>query len=312
MIFGSKKKPSAPPDRRTLAAARQRAAAAEQSQVFKRSRTLSGSASNHVKDVTGSKGQLVSDRVRAHDLRAVRRRYATWLGLVVAGILAILFLLFNYTSQAQVYSSTQPNQVLANEKNYQELLQKYYATHPIDRVLFMLDSQALKRYLQTAAPEIRSFTLTPLRLGVSKLTLTFRQPVVGWELAGKKYYVDQDGVAFTDNHFKPPSVTVEDQSGLSPTKDAEVANQYFMSFLGRVVAEAKRSKLTVSRIILPADTIRQVNLRLEGRPYDIKMTIDRSAEAQVAELRAAVTSLEKKGARPKYLDVRVDGRVYYQ
>ena len=133
-----------------------------------------------------------------------------------------------------------------------------------------------------------------------------------WTSTGTVYFVDDDGVTFERNYFTPPAVTVRDESGVSAVAGQEVINRQFLSFLGQAVSAFKKEQVVVTEVVLPVETVRQVLFQLEGRPYPVKMTIDRGATAQVAEAMKAMRHLDAQGVSPQYIDVRVDQRVFYR
>ena len=107
-------------------------------------------------------------------------------------------------------------------------------------------------------------------------------------------------------------VAVRDESGLPTRGGQEVINRQFLSFLGQAVSEFSQHKMNVSEVILPANTVRQVWFKVEGRETQIRMTVDRSAQAQVKQVIATLSYLDNNGAKPGYIDVRVDQRSFYK
>ena len=149
-------------------------------------------------------------------------------------------------------------------------------------------------------------------LARSAVKLTFRQPVAQWSSGDKIYFVDDSGVTFEQNYFAAPTVAVHDESGLPTRGGQEVINRQFLSFLGQAVSEFSQHKMNVSEVILPANTVRQVWFKVEGREIQIRMTVDRSAQAQVKQAIATLSYLDNNGAKPGYIDVRVDQRSFYK
>ena len=128
----------------------------------------------------------------------------------------------------------------------------------------------------------------------------------------KIYFVDDSGVTFEQNYFAAPTVAVRDESGLPTRGGQEVINRQFLSFLGQAVSEFSQHKMNVSEVILPANTVRQVWFKVEGRETQIRMTVDRSAQAQIKQVIATLNYLDNNGAKPGYIDVRVDQRSFYK
>jgi hypothetical protein len=136
--------------------------------------------------------------------------------------------------------------------------------------------------------------------------------VAQWSSGDKIYFVDDSGVTFEQNYFAAPTVAVRDESGLPTRGGQEVINRQFLSFLGQAVSEFSQHKMNVSEVILPANTVRQVWFKVEGRETQIRMTVDRSAQAQVKQVIATLNYLDNNGAKPGYIDVRVDQRSFYK
>ena len=75
------------------------------SYTFRRGRTLTGSASSHVRTAGEFQADLKSSRVQIHELRRKRRR----IGSVLVGTLSIVALLFALLSQFTAAPDSQPN-----------------------------------------------------------------------------------------------------------------------------------------------------------------------------------------------------------
>ena len=85
-----------------------------------------------------------------------------------------------------------------------------------------------------------------------------------------------------------------------------------MSFIGQSIAKIKDKGYTVTGVILPVDTVRQVTFSLEGQRPVLLMTLDRGVDAQVGQAMRAIEYFNANGASPEYIDVRVDQRVFYK
>jgi hypothetical protein len=171
----------------------------------------------------------------------------------------------------------------------------------------------MDEYLAAHAPEIQSVTLSGSnQVGKSDVNITFRQPVVVWEIARQKYYVDAGGHAFTHNYYDEPTVVVKDDSGIDPASGA-IASNRFLRFLGRVVALMDQSGIaTVGSVVIPPNTTREVDLKLSGKDYVVKTLLDRDPAGQVSDIVNAVRYVDSKGIHPQYLDVRVSGKAFYK
>ena len=111
--------------------------------AFRRNRTLTGSLSSDVASVGEHHAELKSARVHTHHLRRHRRRAFGGLLVVIAACLALMFLLSQAIISATVISSVQPT----NTVIYEQKIQEYLHTHPLERFRLSLNTQSLASYL---------------------------------------------------------------------------------------------------------------------------------------------------------------------
>jgi hypothetical protein len=81
--------------------------------------------------------------------------------------------------------------------------------------------------------------------------------------------------------------------------------------VGRVIALSSEQGVTIDSIEIPVQSTRLVYLKGKGMPV-VRMTIDRVAAVQVNDMVAALTFLKKAGRAVEYIDVRVEGKAFYQ
>lgn len=251
-----------------------------------------------------------SERLETHRLIKRRRKITRSLLGVACGMVGVLVLLFQLT----IYLSLQTPDARSaeNAEKYRAVLNEYYTARPAERFRFFLNSNDLKNFFLEKAPEVKTVRIEGNFLAKSTVKLTFRQPVAQWSSAEKVYFVDDSGVTFEQNYFTSPSVAVKDESGIPTESGQEVINRQFLSFLGQAVHAFSQNDITVSGVILPAHTVRQVWFQLEGYPYIVRMTVDRGAMAQVKQAVVTIHQMSNRGERPSYIDVRVDQRSFYK
>lgn len=274
---------------------------------FRRNQTMSG--------IRRPDGELVSDRARLHNLSHARRKVGAILFLVVAVIVILGALMSQFTGSVHVTGSTAALSMPLKAAVYEKSINEYLALHPVERLRFALNQTALSRYVSNQLPEVAavSFTSTD-NIVESNFTLDLRKPVAGWQINNKQYYVDEKGIVFQNNYYDTPSVQIVDQSGIAPQQGSTVASARLLSFVGRVVSLAAaggEGSYTVTQAILPADTTRQVQVRLKDVQPVIKLSIDRGAAEQVEDMKRAVAYLQLRGTPAQYIDVRVSGRAVY-
>ena len=279
---------------------------------FRRNRTLTGSLSSDVSSAVEHRSELKSARVHTHHLRRHRRHALGWLFTVLLISAALATLLFQSIVHVSVISSAQR---LSDATLYEQSIQEYLQKHPFERFRFALNLGSLAAYLQAHdMPEVESADSieSASGLGNAQVALTFRKPAVVWQTAGVNMYVDAKGNSFQRNYYAEPSVQVVDQTGIQSQNNQVLASNRFLSFIGKVVGRMQENGYKVAQIILPADTTRQVQVKLDGVAYLIKLSVDRAVGEQAEDAARAVVYLQQKGIGAEYIDVRVSGRAYYK
>lgn len=197
-------------------------------------------------------------------------------------------------------------------EGYQERVEDYFATRPTERFYPSLNQAGLENFLREAFPEIAEASLELTgELGQAQMHLELREPIARWRIDGKVQFVDGSGTVYGYSAYPTPALEIIDQTGAS-TADGIVTSNRFLSFVGRVVGGLKDKGYTVTKAIIPPLTTRQLELSIRGVPYRFKLTIDRSAGEQVEDISRTIPYFKKRGERPAYVDVRVQGKAFYK
>jgi len=279
-------------------------------QLFRRNRTLVGSLSSDVRSASELSGGLRSPRTHAHQLTAHRRLLMSIFVIVVAGACLLTWLLYEFTADISV-SATEG--ISIDSTRYEKAINDYFAAHPIERLRFALDEQALTAYLTEAVPEVATVQESGTAgFATGQFDLTFRRPVASWLINSREYYVDESGVPFQMNYYDKPSVKIIDQSGIPESAGTAIASSRFLGFVGRTVTLAKSDGLIVTQAIIPAQTTHQIEVIVAGHKYPIKFSLDRPVGEQVEDMKNALQYFDRHHLHPKYIDVRVSGEAYYR
>ncbi|MEO5691037.1 MAG: hypothetical protein ABIQ64_02520 [Candidatus Saccharimonadales bacterium] len=276
--------------------------------VYRRSRTLTGSISSRVTAAVEHASQLRSPRLEEHDLRGHRRKLSLLLISVVVGAALLAWVVDNTIAfvESDQASSITPAQV--------EIVEAYLNAHPIERLPFMLNTAQLSSFVLKQAPEVSTIYITGDGLFMKHLvSVTERIPVAQWTLGQDVYYVDAEGVAYQHKGLTTQGlVQVKDETGL-PLASQRVASRQTMQFIGKVVATIQSSTSErVAEVILPAGQLKQIDIILESRPYRIKLHSDRAPAGQAADVLAILRHLDQQSVQPQYVDARVEGKAFYR
>lgn len=306
MAIFSKKQKQSPPRRRQVNGQPE----VRPDNPFRRGRTLTGSTSS-LASAAEPAAQLKSPRARAHELATKRRRIG---GLLLLAVFASA-LLYGVISQftATVVVRATGNISLASQEPYQAAIQEYLAKHPAERLRFLLNTEALAEFVQVKTPEVAQVQLAgSAGFGASAFRLNMREPIVGWSIGGQQQFVDTTGTAFAKNYFNKPRVEIVDESGIPLESGQAVTSNRFLGFVGLAVGLAETHGYKVNQVVLPREKTREVELRLEGVSYPVKLSVDRPAGEQIEDMVRAMKWLSDNGKNPQYLDVRVSGRAFYR
>lgn len=285
--------------------------------TFRRSRTLIGSLSSSVESAGAHRPDLKSDRLKLHELHAHRRLVQTSLAVSLLLILFTLFLISNSVTMARTVHLTTSDVPAADTDKYAKTLEQYLNSRPLQAFLVTLDQAQLTKMMQLEHPEIESVEVRNGLMGMSGgvIEYRFREAVAVWQIGDSRFYVDENGTAFTRYYGADPELRVEDDSGYVPrgnNDQAPVASKRFIGYLGQMLGAIRIQQVgAVERIVIPASA-RQFDVYLEGRAYPIKTHVDRDPYAQVEDMKHALNYLDKKARTPQYLDVRVEGKAYYK
>jgi len=313
LMGGFKKKSREEPHRRRLNAdvlAQRRTAEKRGQTLFRRNRTLVGSLSPQVTSASELTGDLQSPRAHAHHLMAHRRFLGTIFLLVVGAICFLTWLLYEFTAGIQVAPTSS---IVIDSTRYEHAINDYFVAHPFQRLRVLLNENDLSHYLAEITPEVKAVQSGGAAgFATSQFDITFRQPVVGWSIGAKQYYVDDSGVSFQVNYFAQPGVKIVDDSGVPQVAGTQVASSRFLRFVGQAITLAKADNLTVTQAIIPANTTHEIELLVSGHDYPIKLSLDRPVGEQVEDMQHALQYFDAKGQKPQYVDIRVSGEAYYK
>jgi hypothetical protein len=303
MIFSRKKKTDFPSRRLQHNDVRQ--AELDANAQFRRNRTMSG-VKPRVE--VGS-----SSRSKVHHLTMRRQKVGGILLLVLIGIAVLALLITQLTARVIVSSSSAAVSNKIDGKDYEKVINDYLGIHPAARLRFLLNETELSDYASNMTPEVSRIEQTSVANVVeTHFTVTFRKPIAGWQINGKQYYVDDQGIVFQKNYYEAPAVQIVDESGISPEQGSIVASARLLSFVGRVVALSRAGGHEVTQAILPSGTTRELDITIKDSITRMKLSIDRGAGEQVEDYSRALAYLTSKQQTAGYIDVRVAGRAAYQ
>jgi hypothetical protein len=284
------------------------------SDAFKRNRTISGTTSNNLESVN-SNSDPESSRLHARHLTIKRRKAFGILLLVLTASVLLWTIVSNVTATATVSVYNAAISKPIDKKLYEDAIQDYLNKNPLSRLAFMMDQSNLSAYISHEMPEVSSVAQAGMAgIGKTEFKLTLREPVAGWKIGSKQYYVDSKGVSFERNYYGSPTVQIVDASGIATSAETGtvIVSNRFLSFVGRVVAISKTYGYTVTQATLPANMTRELDIRLKGSGVLVKLSIDRAVGEQIEDMSRSLKYFASHGMNPGYVDIRVSGKAFYK
>lgn len=209
--------------------------------------------------------------------------------------------------------------LLHSQATYETAAQKIMSDSFLNRNKLTLDSAKLSRDMSRQFPELASVTVTvPLLAHRPIVYIQTAQPVLILAASNGSFVLSNNGHALVPSTQLPALASlnlplVGDQSGLSVKVGQQVLSSQNVSFIEYVAKELTTKNVSPSSLTLPAATS-ELDVQVTGKTYLVKFNLQsNNARQQVGTLLATMGQLDKQNIAPaKYIDVRVDGRAYYQ
>lgn len=280
---------------------RQKSSLQETASYFRSGQTLSRERSLGVRQETSLR------ELAAH------RRSLTGMLLSVLAIAVLLLLLIWQLIWSVEIEATDQNLSLNDLSCYQSAFDKYFHKRPLERLHFLLQKDNLIADVQLSCPELATISKIKLQFWrPTQISLGFKRAVAMWSVKNQAYYVDDRGATFTVNYYGDPLIKVQDKSGVDPKEVSVIASSQLLGFIGRVVTLSAERRLVVEQIIIPPMATRQVEIYYQGYTYPVRMLTSGNVAQQVEDVVRSFAYFKSRGFQPKYLDVRVARRAFYQ
>jgi hypothetical protein len=246
-------------------------------------------------------------------------------GLIVLliAVIASAFNILNLSSEAQILpvAGDDSTALVFNKPAYQAAADHLLAGSLWNHNKVTVDTGKLTRQLLVQFPELASVSVT--------IPLLTHHPIIYIEPAQAaliiqsssygSFVLNADGralVAATQNPLvagQPTLPVITDQSGLKLMLGHQVLSANTVSFAQAVTAQLAAKKYTITSMTLPP-AANELDVALAGQAYTIKFNLENNDPLQqVGTYLATLAELQSQGITPAhYIDVRVDGRAYYQ
>lgn len=178
------------------------------------------------------------------------------------------------------------------------------------------DEKSVVFNLQKRFPEIESASVDlPLFSQTPKLNINVAGPAFVLNNQDAEYVVNTRGVAVAKRSDLPPLKdlpTVIDQTGFNAQAGKQVISSAEVNFINTLVTELKMARVQIATMTLPAKA-QELDLRTKDESYYTKFYLGGDPLTQTGQYLAARHQFNQNAKQPsKYLDVRVNGKIYYR
>lgn len=183
---------------------------------------------------------------------------------------------------------------------------------------FTANTTKLKYAIAEHFPEVDGVAVRLPVLGRKPtITLSIRQPSLLLSSSTNLFVLDQSGLAVAlardvDAEQLKGLYNIKDESGLDIEVGDQIVTSETIDFINNLRLQFGDKKLEISELLLPLSA-NQLDVKLAGTDYYIKMDISGDVRLQAGRYIAVKTELAKQGITPKeYIDVRVEEKVFYK
>ena len=246
-------------------------------------------------------------------------RFGLAILLIVALICAVATLSLSADAKIVPVTTSNNQAFLQPVQAYQAAADKLLAGSIWNRNKITADTDHVSQQLLTQFPELKAATVSLPLLGHRPVIyLEPAQPALILAQGSTSYVIDSTGRALMQ--MQPNSTiakaglpVVTDQGNL-PVKLKKIAlSSSTVSFLQIIVQQLAAKHFTATTMSLPA-AASELDVHLANQPYFIKFNLENNDPLQqVGTFLATQAHLAGQNITPsQYVDVRVDGRAYYQ
>lgn len=179
------------------------------------------------------------------------------------------------------------------------------------RNLLTLDGPGLESKLQQTDLSLRSVVVRRQWPRGIVVSVTFKQPSLGWASGNQQFLLDRDGTAIGLLPAGSSLPVVWDGSNLPVQVGQRVASARFVAFAGEVVPALAARSIGVTRLDIK-DTTADLTVTT-NKGYRLLFDSTGSVEQAMGSLNSVLALLANQKRTPaEYIDLRVAGKAYYK
>lgn len=259
------------------------------------------------------------ERVAARKARQLLKKTGMFVLLIAIVASAINILSLSTKPKILPLEGDKTNSFLSSPEVYEDYSSQVLQSSVWNRNKITVNTSDVSDKLVSHFPELSSASLTvPLLAHRPIIYVQPAEPVLIIKARNGAFVVANTGKALlradtVEDLAKYKLPALDDQSGLKLQVGRQALQSKDVEFIQTVLTELNAKQYAIAGMTLPASTS-ELDVQLVGQPYFIKFNLQNdTARQQAGTFLAMIANLKKQNLTPtKYVDVRVNGRAYYQ
>ena len=177
--------------------------------------------------------------------------------------------------------------------------------------LVTFDDGEFVSMLQQADPLLRNVSVRRRWFHSIVLSVTLKQPSLGWDTGNQLYVLDRDGTVIASAGSPTGLPVVFDGSNLPVQVGQKAASADFVEFVDQLVPSLAAYGIGVTRLDIKDTTLDLTAQTNKG--YRLLFDTSRTVGEELSDLKAVQTLLvTQKRVPAEYIDLRISGKAYYE
>lgn len=178
-----------------------------------------------------------------------------------------------------------------------------------DKNILLVSSESIKTELNQKYPELNIIDVSRGLPDTLKIKLKERSAEILWQSQGRNYLVDSSGVVYKEGIIENNLPKVQDNKDLAITLDKQVVTENFIKFITSLNSNFNQSTSILIDHYEINETIFQVDA-VTNLGWKVLFDTTRSSQYQLNDLARFLK--DHQSEVKEYVDVRIEGKVYYK
>lgn len=261
---------------------------------------------------SGNSSERSAPKVKRQRIKFGNFRLLLWLLVAIA----LIFVVVSLDRHPEVSVDSQQYR---SAKTYDEAIDKLF-NGPSNRTKLTLNQAAMTKAIQAKFPEVESVQIsTPIYSRKPKVNIKIAAPTFTLSgasdtfAANDHYLIAANGkVVGTAANFANIKglPNLSDQSGYPIKVGQLVLGEGTSDTVLSIIAQCHKFNIPIESFNLTKN--QEIDLKTQDKKYYVKFSLVGDAATQIGQFIATRAQLATTGEPSEYLDVRVDGRVFYK